>query len=191
MINTVLESVDESESRLQEVERAASRLKAEKLPKEARAEVVRIHRGVLKVLVALKRLQSLAPFSPEEAGERLVGELQAAEGGAFSGQELRKAFKLTPQVLHRRRKERRIIYWRDARHDFFYPRWQFTATGALLPGVQDVLQIFNSGDEWRVMSYFLGPRKQLNNRRPLDLLRAGEIAKVIAHARDHAAENTW
>jgi hypothetical protein len=32
---------------------------------------------------------------------------------------------------------------------------------------------------------------QLADRRPLDLLRAGEIQKVLAHARNHAAENTW
>lgn len=130
-------------------------------------------------------------FDPYVAGERLVEQLQAAEDGAWTGAELQARFGLSPAVLHRRRKEGRIVYWRDAQHEFHYPQWQFTPTGALLPGVQEVLQRFHSDDEWRLMSYFLGQRRQLGDQRPLDLLRAGEKAKVLAHAKLHAHENTW
>ena len=131
------------------------------------------------------------PFDPQAAGERLVKDLQAAEKGAWTGAELQARFGLSPAVLHRRRKEGRIVYWRDAQHEFHYPQWQFTPTGALLPGVQEVLQCFRSNDEWRLMSYFLGQRRQLGDQRPLDLLRAGEKTKVLAHAKLHADENTW
>jgi len=31
----------------------------------------------------------------------------------------------------------------------------------------------------------------LDGQRPLDLLRAGNIEAVMAHAQIHAAENTW
>jgi hypothetical protein len=130
-------------------------------------------------------------FDPSAAGGRLVEELKKAEGGAWTGAELQARFGLTSAVLHRRRKEHRILYWRDARHEFHYPQWQFTPTGALLPGVQEVLQTFRSDDEWRLMSYFLGQRQQLDDRRPLELLRAGEKEKVLAHAQTHAEENTW
>jgi hypothetical protein len=131
-------------------------------------------------------------FDPEQAGENLVAELQAAEGGAWNGAELKtEPFKLSAATLHRRRKEHRIIYWRDARHEFHYPKWQFTPAGALLPGIQEVLEQFHSPDEWRVMSYFLGRRQQLGGRRPLDCLRQGEITTVLAHAQLHAEENTW
>jgi len=41
------------------------------------------------------------------------------------------------------------------------------------------------------MSYFLGQRSQLDELRPLDLLRHGDINKVLAHAQIHAEENTW
>ena len=137
------------------------------------------------------RDSGVASFDPYAAGERLVEELQAAEGGAWTGQELLSRFELTPATLHRRRKEHRIIYWRDAQHDFHYPKWQFTAGGALLPGIQEVLAAFESQDEWRIVSYFLGKRAQLADGRPLDWLRRGEIAKVLAHAKTHAEENTW
>jgi hypothetical protein len=133
----------------------------------------------------------LSIFSPEKAGERVVAELRDADGGAWSGLELKEKFDMNSAFLHRPRKEHRIVYWRNAKDDYFYPRWQFTDTGVPLPGIQDILQIFGSKDEWRVMRYFLGVRRQLGDRRPLDLLHAGEADKVIAHAREHAAENTW
>lgn len=130
-------------------------------------------------------------FDPLEAGWRAVEQMRDAEGGAWTGPELESRFKLSSALLHRRRKEHRIVHWRDAKHDFHYPKWQFTPSGALLPGVQEILQLFRSEDEWRVMAYFLGKRRQLEDRRPLDLLREGDKEKVLEHARIHAQENTW
>lgn len=123
--------------------------------------------------------------------KRIVAQMQTMEGGAWSEAELWKTFGLTSAAIRRRRKEHRIVYWRDDRAGYFYPRWQFTETGALLPSIREVLQMFRSQAEWRVMRYFLGQRKQLNNRRPLDLLRVDEIETVLDHARSHAAENMW
>lgn len=174
---------------LQDLERDVVDLEREKLSREARERVKSIR---AKIDALQKQLAPiLSSFSPQAAGERIVGEMQGAEGGAWSDAEFREKFGLTSAVLHRRRKEHRIVYWRNAKNDFFYPRWQFTETGALLAGIQEVLQLFQSQDEWRIMRYFLGPRKQLGEQRPLELLRAGEIEKVLAHAQDHAAENTW
>ncbi len=130
-------------------------------------------------------------LDPHEAGKQLVEQLQAAEGGAWTGLELQARFSLTAATLHRRRNDHCNIYWRDARHEFHYPQWQFTATGALLPGIQEALEQFKSQDEWRIVSYFLGKRSQLAGLRPLDLLRQGEVEKVLAQAKIHAEENTW
>jgi hypothetical protein len=132
-----------------------------------------------------------AEFDPLEAGRKAVQKLQQAKGGAWTGSELELRFDLTPANLHKRRMEYRIVFWRDAKNQFFYPKWQFNAAGALLAGVQEVLQTFHSADEWRVMRYFLGPRTQLADRAPLDLLCAGEVEDVVAHAKIHAEENTW
>ena len=174
---------------LQEIEREAAALKREKL---SRAGRLRVNRLVAAVDELHKQLAPLVtPFSPTQAGQGIVAEFKNAEGGAWSGAELQQKFDLSAAVLHRRRKEHRIVYWRDAQHDYFYPRWQFTETGALLPGIQEILQKFRSQDEWRVMRYFLSARKQLGDRRPLDLVRAGELDTVLNHAQAHAAENTW
>jgi hypothetical protein len=130
-------------------------------------------------------------FDPYLAGREAVRQLQTMEGGAWRTSELHSLFSISSAVLHRRRTEFRIIFWRDAKGDFFYPKWQFTPTGAVLMGIEEILQIFRSTDEWGVVSYFLSPRKSLRNKRPLDLLREGRAAEAIEKARLHAEEGTW
>ena len=130
-------------------------------------------------------------FDPFEAGRRAVVAMQQAAGGAWTGSELEKELKLTPATLHKRRSDRRIVFWKDAKNQFHYPKWQFNAAGAVLPGVKDVLKVLNSSDEWRVMRYFLAPRHQLDDQTPLDLLRAGDTDTVVAHAKAHGQENSW
>lgn len=152
-------------------------------------------KGEAKALVpredGARRSPEAPPFDPRAKGLELVEKAKAAEGGYWSGEKLREIFKLTPSTLHRKRKEHRIVFWRDARHAFFYPKWQFTDGGSLLPGIEEVLGAFKSSDEWRIMRYFLTPRHQLGEKRPLDLLRAGEVEKVVPHAHAHAAEGSW
>jgi hypothetical protein len=190
-----MNAVPDADVLVADFERDARAIEAEKLSKHARAALNRMRSKVSTLQSALQQmleeLKEAKAFSPEEAGQQIVAELQKAEGGAYSGAELRAKWDLTAAVLHRRRKEHRILYWRDSRHDFFYPRWQFTEAGALLPGIQDILQLFNSEDEWRLMGYFLGSRRQLGNQRPLDLLRQGKVKEAVAHAQLHATENTW
>ena len=127
----------------------------------------------------------------DETGLEVVAKMKSAEGGAWTGKDLQERWNLSSATLHKRRSQHRIVFWRDALHDYHYPKWQFTEAGAIFPGIQDILQIFNSQDEWRVMRYFLGRRDQLGEKRPLDLLRDGKIDMVVDHARRHAEENTW
>lgn len=151
-----------------------------------------VHASQSQIHLLQKQLDSLlaepTAFDPLEAGRQAARQMQQAEGGAWTGADLEARFGLTAATLRKRRKEHRIVWWKDARSQFHYPRWQFNDVGTLIPGIQEVLQIFRSADEWRVMRYFLGPRDQLANRSPLDLLRGGESVRVLAHATLHGAK---
>ncbi len=124
-------------------------------------------------------------------GIQAASHLQQMEGGSWTGAELKSQFDVNAATLHRRRKEHRVVFWRDARNAFHYPRWQFTVAGALRPGIQEVLEIFRSDDGWRLTQYFLTPRQQLDNKTPLDLITYGQIDRVITHAKHSNEENTW
>ena len=110
-------------------------------------------------------LSASSEFDPYEAGRELVEFLKATEGGAYSLADLQKKLGTRTSTIHRKRVEHRIVYWRDASDRFNYPKWQFNENGAVLKPVREILQIFKSDDEWRIMSYLLMPREQLVERR--------------------------
>jgi hypothetical protein len=89
----------------------------------------------------------------------------------------------------RRWHRHQVVGWKKGRSVRF-PVWQF-AGGKMLEGIEEILEILDSDDQWRVMQYFLANRFSLSSRRPLDLLREGRVAEIIAHAKAHVAENTW
>lgn len=186
---TLKPKADSGVREFEELEQDIVHLNREKLSAEGRESLARLRER----LMSLQKMGFIT-FLPQarlKAGAAIVASMQQAEGGAYSSAQLGERFNLSAAVLHRRRGEHRIIYWRDPRNSYFYPCWQFNEAGALLPGIQEILQTFNSQDEWRIMRYFLGARQQLGGHRPLDLIRAGKIDAVLAHAQTHAAENTW
>ena len=114
--------------------------------------------------------------------------LAAAEGGSITSQAAAKLLGISATTVVRRWRAYRLVGWREGKV-LRIPVWQFK--GTLLKGVEEILQIFHSDDEWRVLLYFLANRRSLAKARPLDLLRRGESAKVIKHATDYSMDNEW
>ena len=55
----------------------------------------------------------------------------------------------------------------------------------VVAGVADVLRIYRCRDEWRVMEFFLRKCHALGHRRPLDLIRSGQAARVVEYVRTY------
>jgi len=115
--------------------------------------------------------------------------MAAMEGGAISSAETGRLLGIAEAEVLRRWRSHRLVGWKEGKAAHF-PVWQFK-NGELLPGIEEVLQTFHSDDQWRVMGYFLGKRLSLHEQCPLGLLRSGETARVVAHAKAYAIENTW
>jgi hypothetical protein len=109
------------------------------------------------------------------------------EGGSMSAEEAAQLLGISVSKLMYRWRCHRLVAWRRGKAIRF-PARQFK-DGKLLVGVEEVLQIFQSDDQWRIMLYFLGNRRSLAKERPLDLLRRGESARVIKHATDYAVDD--
>jgi len=119
--------------------------------------------------------------------------LTKAEGGSLSVQEAAGLLHLSEEWVLHYVKSRELVAWRDWKDEslpFRFPKWQFEGAG-MLPGLVKVLQVFRSRDQWRVMGYFLGKRRSLGGKRPLDLLRAAEVGRVLRHAENYFEENLW
>lgn len=115
--------------------------------------------------------------------------LAGAEGGFLSCAETARLLAISQVSVIRRWRTHRLIGWEEG-GDMHFPFWQFHK-GKLLPGIEEVLRIFRSDDQWRVMLYFLTNRHSLAMQRPLDLLRRGESDKVVGHATTHLEEHNW
>ncbi len=124
-----------------------------------------------------------------ERGTEVIEKLKAAEGGAINGKRAALLLGTTEAAVRRRWRQYRLVAWQKGKR-VFYPKWQFSGRG-MLAGIAEILQIFRSDDQWRLMRYFLSKRRSLSQKRPLDLLRAGRVAEVLEHAKLHTQENTW
>ena len=115
--------------------------------------------------------------------------MAVAEGGSITCQAAAKLLGVSAASVVRRWRAYRLVGWREGKI-LRIPVWQFNG-GKLLKGIEEILQVFQSHDEWRIMLYFLGNRRSLAQERPLDVLRRGESTKVIKHATDYSLDNEW
>jgi hypothetical protein len=118
-------------------------------------------------------------------------ELELAEGGSLSAEELANALGRTRQGIDYLRREGLVLAWRTTQGKWRYPAWQLSAQGGLLPGVRECLKAIATHSEWEPMIFFLSPRESLQGKRPLDLLRAGRLEEAIAAAERHGGHGAY
>lgn len=106
--------------------------------------------------------------------------LLKAEGGVLSAQQLAAHLGITPQGLGKKR-EKAQIFFVEVGDGYVYPAFQIDENG-LLPGIREVLDAFKVDDPWMRAHFMLTGERRLSGRRPIDVLRAGEIAPVVKAA---------
>lgn len=117
-------------------------------------------------------------------------QLKEAEGGSISSEEAADLLEISKTAVLKRLAAGNLLAWRSERLNAArFPRWQFTEEGSVLPGMKEVLAILNQGerlDTWAKILFFLQAKPSLRDRRPLDLLRVGELDLVIVAAQAYA-----
>jgi hypothetical protein len=111
---------------------------------------------------------------------RKFSELLTSEGGPIRVEEVSHRLRITRAAVDKRRTTGTLIGIDDGGRGILYPSWQFTETG-LLPGLDDALRAMTVADPWMRMQFFLSRDLDLGAR-PLDALRAGRVAEVVAAA---------
>ncbi len=117
------------------------------------------------------------------AGAKLRGlryreKMLTAEGGTLSSQAVAGILKISRQAVDKRRQAGRLIGLSTGRRGYAYPAWQFDAEHGTLPGLEDVLDDLSSHDPWMQVSFMLNSNAYLDDRTPLEALRAGELNPV-------------
>jgi hypothetical protein len=104
----------------------------------------------------------------------------SAEGGFLSAPQLAAHLGVTPQAIGKRR-ARGQVFWLEAGDGYAYPAFQIGPAG-LLPGIREVLDAFQVEEPWMRVHFMLTRDRRLRGRRPIDVLRAGDVAAVTRAA---------
>jgi hypothetical protein len=107
--------------------------------------------------------------------------LLSAEGGTLSAGQVADLLGVSRQAVNKRRQAGRLLALPLGRHGFAYPAWQFTGDD-VLAGLATILEKLADHDPWMQARFFLSASKRLDEGRPLDELRRGNVATVIAAA---------
>ena len=132
-----------------------------------------------ELLDDLKRAEPLAPafIRGIEAKRRLIDE----NGGALSADQVAENLGITRQAVDKRRRAGKLIGLTTVRHGYRYPAWQFSDSGTL-PGLEDVLAVLAPHDEWMQTAFFVAQNPRLGYRTPIEMLKAGELRRVLSAA---------
>jgi len=137
----------------------------------------------------LERAAEPSPLLPALLrGVKQRRDLLSAEGGSLSGEALARVLGITRQGVDKQRRRGQLLAVRDGA-SWQYPAWQIV-DGTALPGLKPVLGALREQSPWTILAFLLSRNARLEERRPLDLLRQGEVEPVLRAARafgDHGA----
>ncbi len=172
--------------------RALARI-AERMPRERLVAVVGAETDTDVLFGSLQEAAAIGaeivPDQPDPLtaaylrGAEMKRELLRSEGGMLSGPQLAEHLGITPQAIGKKR-DKNHVFWLELGEGYSYPAFQVGASG-LLPDIREVLDALAEGDPWARVSFMLTGDARLGGRRPLDVLREGDVASVARAARGY------
>jgi hypothetical protein len=109
------------------------------------------------------------------------------DGGMLSAEKVGEILTISRQAVEKRRKGGRLIGVSLGRRGFGYPAWQFSERGTL-PGLEAALDALKPHDAWTKLVFFTSENTVVGGKKPLDVLRSGDIEKVVAAARTYGEQ---
>jgi hypothetical protein len=116
--------------------------------------------------------------------------MASEEGGSLSTEETARLLGVTKQSILNMYHAGKLLAWRSERQSALrFPAWQLEG-GRRLPGLDKAIAELNKNsalDDWAKIGFFLQSHSVSNDRRPLDLLREGDLETVLLAAQAYAA----
>jgi hypothetical protein len=142
-----------------------------------------------KVMVELHANDDFAAALIVGAGRRAA--LLGAEGGCVRAETIAKLLDMTKQAVHMRRRKGGLLAVATGKRSFAFPVWQ-VHEGRVLDGIPEVIHAlassFGMRHDVQAMRFLLGANPHLSGRRPLDLLRNGEVEAVLEAAATYGVQ---
>ncbi len=104
--------------------------------------------------------------------------------GAFELEQVRELMNgVTSQAVSKRVREGSVLAVPGPSNRRRYPVIQFLSDGSVVEGLKAVTRAFPSKSPWMLLSFLVNKDSALGGARPIDVLKAGDVARVVESAR--------
>ena len=105
-------------------------------------------------------------------------------GGAYDIDQVRTLLHdVSRQAIDKRVKEGSLLVVPGPRNRRRFPTLQFNEDGSVVDGLKTVREALGYSSPWSVLNFLVNPDDGLGGERPIDVLRRGQLARVLESAR--------
>lgn len=134
--------------------------------------------------------ESGVAYEPDARAKAILrGKLQAqadlrASGGAFTLDEVRTLLNgISRQAVNKKVQDGHLLAVPGPGDDHRYPTAQFLDDGRPVPGLKAVQDALPTRSPWAVFNFMIQPDALLDGRKPIDVLKEGNVDLVVEAAR--------
>lgn len=150
-----------------------------------------IHTGEIKDGARRRKLAIPADaFRPDARARALLRGIALAEqdlrssGGTFSLAEVQRLMRgISRQAVHARVRQGTLLAVAGPRNRSSYPTVQFLKDGTPAEGLKDVRRALGTMNGWSLLNFLVNRHPKLGGKKPIDLLKAGDLKPVVEVAR--------
>lgn len=136
-------------------------------------------------------------FEPDARSRAMLEGIRIAQedlrdaGGAYDLDQVRTLMRgVSRQAVDKRVQEGSLLAVPGPSNRRSYPTVQFNRDGTVVAGLKAVRDALQTRNPWAVLNFLCRPDDRLNNSKPVDLLRSGNLDIVLDAARRHGEQGT-
>lgn len=167
--------------------------------KSVRGRVARvtevIERAPRHPQVERKPLVDKSAFEPDARSRAMLEGVRIAQqdlrdaGGAYDLEEVRTLMRgVSRQAIDKRVQDGSLLAVPGPSNRRSYPTLQFNRDGIVVPGLKAVREALQTSNSWTVLNFLSRPDARLGNRKPIELLKSGQLDLVLEAARRHGEQ---
>jgi len=129
-------------------------------------------------------------FKPDARSQALLDGVRIAQedlreaGGTYDLEQVRTLMQgVSRQAIDKRVQEGSLLAVPGPSNRRSYPTLQFTRNGAVVAGLKTVREALPTSNPWTVLNFLAQPDVRLKGRKPIDVLKEGDIDLVVEAAR--------
>jgi hypothetical protein len=129
-------------------------------------------------------------FEPDVRAQALLEGVRIAQedlrkaGGAYDLEQVRTLMQgVSRQAVDKRVQEGSLLAVPGPSNRRSYPTLQFNPDGTIVEGLKAVCAALPTSNPWTILNFLAHPDDRLRGRKPIDVLKAGNVALVVEAAR--------